>query len=109
MIQANIVEDKENKRTNKNVRRISKILTDAEIDASDEIFERGRYEDIEYVNKNYDHSNTIDYYSEEERHVSLEKEKWLKKQNLIKEKVIGSLKNEEIKRKTFKKSINARE
>ena len=73
MIQANIVEDQEKKRKNKNVRRISKILADAGIDATDEIFERGRYEDIEYVNKNYDHNNTIDYYSEEEKHVSLEK------------------------------------
>ena len=67
---------------------MSRVIADAEVDVSDDFFRTSKYKHSEYETKCYDHSNTVDYDSEGEKHMLLEKKNYFKNQKSIKVKMI---------------------
>ena len=57
---------------------MSKILSDAEVDASDKINGISKCENIDHIIESYDHNNTVEYDSQEDKHELLEKKNYLK-------------------------------
>ena len=52
----------EHNRCQKNIIKISESMANAAVEAKQEIFDEGKFENIDVVDKTYDHSKNVNYY-----------------------------------------------
>ena len=56
-------------------------MTKAVVEAEQEMFDEGKFENIDVVNKTYDHSKNINYHDKEVKNDTLKEENSFKKKN----------------------------
>ena len=54
-------------------------MTKAAVEAEQEVFGVGKFENIDAVNKTYDHTKTVNYYDDEVKNFKLKEENLFKK------------------------------
>ena len=73
----------EHNRCQKNILKFSKSIANAVVEAEQEIFNKGKFEYIDVVDKSYDHSKNVNYHVKEVQNDTLKEEKLFKKKQLI--------------------------
>ena len=73
----------EHHRCQKNMLKISESMANTSVEAEQDIFDEGKFENIYVVHKTYDHSKYVNYHVKEVKNDTLKEEKLLKKKQLL--------------------------
>ena len=73
----------EHNRCQKNILKFSKSIANATVEAEQEIFNKGKFEYIDVVDKTYDHSKNVNYHVKEVKNDTLKEKKLLKKKTIV--------------------------
>ena len=67
----------------KNILKFSESIANVAVEAEHEMFNEGKFENIDIVHKTYDHSKNVNYHVKEIQNDTLKEEKLLKKTIVI--------------------------
>ena len=71
----------EHNRCQKKIYKYSESMANAAVEAEQEIFNEGKFENIDVVHNTYDHTKTVNYHLKEVQNETLKEEKLFKKNN----------------------------